>query len=130
MSKNLDVVRAGIVAYNAADVEAVIAITTPDIEFIPMRAPVEGVYHGHDGIREFFADNEQNFDVFHVDCEELHESGDYVVQIGTVRVRGKGSGVDITVPSATLLTMRDGKVARFEELRERAKAMTAAGIED
>jgi ketosteroid isomerase-like protein len=129
MSANLDVVRAGIAAFNSGDVEAVIRITEPHIEFIPMRAPVQGAYRGHDGIREFFADNAQNFDVFHLHCEELHESGDQVVQIGTVRVRGKGSGVDVTVPSATLMTIRDGKVVRFEELREREKALAAAGLD-
>jgi ketosteroid isomerase-like protein len=79
-------------------------------------------------VREFFADNAENFDVFHVDIEETRDQGDFVVGIGKLRVRGKGSGVEVVVPTAVVLTFEQGKVVRFEEFGERAKALAAAGL--
>jgi ketosteroid isomerase-like protein len=115
-------------AFNDGDLETALASMHPDIEFIPMRAPVQGAYRGHGGVREFFADNAENFDVFHVDTEETHDQGDFVVGIGKLRVRGKGSGVEVVVPTAVVLTFEQGKVVRFEEFGERAKALAAAGL--
>jgi ketosteroid isomerase-like protein len=75
-----------------------------------------------------FADNEENFDLFHVAPEEIHDLGDRIVGIRTLRVRGKGSGVDVTVPTAVVMTLKDGKIVRFEEFGDRAKALEAVGM--
>jgi ketosteroid isomerase-like protein len=116
-------------ALNAGDAGAFVAIAHPDIEFIPMRAPVQGAFRGHAGLREFFDDNAQSFDVFTVSLDEVLEApGDRVVAIGTLRIRGKGSGAEVTVPTATLIDFEDGKVVRFEELGERDRALAAAGL--
>jgi uncharacterized protein len=113
-------------AFNGADVEAVIADMDPDVEFIPRRAPIQGTFHGHSGIRKFFADNEENFDLFEISADEIHDLGGRIVGIGTLRVRGKGSGVDVTVPTAVVITLKDGKIIRFEDFGNRDKALEAA----
>jgi ketosteroid isomerase-like protein len=121
----VDLARRGVDSFNSGDVEAMIPYWHPDVEFIPMRAPVQGGYHGHSGLREFFADNAENLDEFHLTVEELIDCDPHVVVIGVLRIRGKGSGLPITTPSASLVTFRDGLVVRFEELRERALAAAA-----
>ena len=128
--ENVDVGRQITQAFNDGDVEAVLPAMHPDIEFIPRRAPVQGAYRGHQGLREFFADNAENFDLFQVVTEDVRDQGDYVVGIGTLRVRGKGSGAEVVVPTAVVLTFAQGKVVRFEEFGDRAKALEAAGIEE
>ncbi len=127
-AENLEVGQRIVPAFNDGDVEAVLAEMHPDVEFIPRRAPVQGAFHGHEGIREFFADNAESFDVFHVTLEETRDHGDRVVGIGTLRIRGKGSGAEAVVPTAVVLTFAQGKVVRFEELGERARALEAAGL--
>jgi ketosteroid isomerase-like protein len=125
-ARNVEIARRGVEFFNAGDVESLLPDVAPDVEFIPMRAPVQGAYRGHDGLREFFADNAENLEVFRLDLEELIERGDHVVVISTLHIRGKGSGVEITTPSAALVTFRDGLIVRFEELRERERALAAA----
>jgi uncharacterized protein len=127
---NVEVGRRIVQAFNDGDIEPVLPAIDPDIEFIPRRAPVQGTYRGHGGLREFFADNAESFDVFHVTSDEIHDRGECVVGIGTLRVRGKGSGVDVVVPTAAVLTFAQGKVVRFEEFGDRAKALEAAGISE
>ena len=126
--QNVEVGSLIVQAFNDGDVEALLPVMHPDIEFVPMRAPVQGAYRGHDGLREFLADNVESFDVFHVTTEEVHDPGDHVVGIGTLRVRGKGSGVEVVVPTAVVLTFEQGKVVRFEEFGDRAKALEAVGL--
>jgi ketosteroid isomerase-like protein len=116
-------------AFNRGDVEAFLESVHPDIEFIPRRAPVQGAYHGHAGVREFFADNAESFDVFEVRIDEVHEIGDQIVAVGTVRIKGKGSGAEVTVPTATVISYRDGKIVRSEEMGDRTRALRAAGGE-
>jgi ketosteroid isomerase-like protein len=114
-------------AFNNGDVDAVLAETHPEIEFIPMRAPIQGAYHGHSGLREYFADSAEAFDVLHVTLDEVLPQGEgIVVNIGTLRVRGKGSGVEVAVPTAAVITVQDGKVARLEDFGNRTAALAAA----
>jgi ketosteroid isomerase-like protein len=129
-AENVELGRRLVQAFNEGDVEAVLAAMHPDVEFIPMRAPVEGAYRGHGGLRTFFADNAESFDVFHVDEDEVRDHGNCVVGIGTLRVRGKGSGAEVIVPTAVVLTFAQGKVIRFEEFGEREKALEAAGLRE
>jgi ketosteroid isomerase-like protein len=123
---NVDPARRGAELFNSGDVEWLIPDVHPEVELIPLRAPVQGGYHGHSGLREFFADNAENLDEFHLTVEELIDCDPHVVVIGVLRIRGKGSGLPITTPSASLVTFRDGLVVRFEELRERERALAAA----
>jgi ketosteroid isomerase-like protein len=120
-----------VAAFNSGDVEAAVELMHPEVEFIPRRAPIQGTYRGHSGIRKFFADNEENFELFQVDPEENHDLGDgRVLGVGTLRVRGKGSGVEVAVQSAVILSFDEEKVIRFEDFGEREKAFEAAGLSE
>ncbi len=96
----VETAKRGAEAFSTGDLESVLPDAHPDLEFIPMRAPVQGAYDGHDGLRESFADNAENFDEFHLVVEEVIDRGDEVIVVGTLHIRGKGSGVKVTTPSA------------------------------
>ncbi len=126
-----DTFRRGMEAFSRADVDAALEAVHPEIEFIPARAAMQGAFHGHEGMRRFFADNEENFDLFHATYPEIRRiDGDRMVALGSVRTRGKSSGVETEVPSAVVLDFRDGKVVRFEDLGDERMAMTMARSRD
>jgi ketosteroid isomerase-like protein len=127
--ENVEIFRRLVEAVNRGDVEEVLRCMDPAIEFIPKRAAVQGVYHGHEGVREYLGDTAENFDVFQVNNEEIRDLGDRVVAFDTLRIRGKESGVEVAVPTAIVATFRDGKIARFEDFGERSKALEAAGAQ-
>jgi ketosteroid isomerase-like protein len=128
--RNLEIIRRQAEAVNRGDVDAVLSDMDPEIEFIPKRAGVQGAYHGHKGIRDFFADTFENFDLFEVSNDEIRDLGDRVVSIGTLHVRGKGSGVEVTVPTALVVVFRGGKIVRFEDFGERSRALEAVGLSE
>jgi ketosteroid isomerase-like protein len=128
--ENVALARAFAEAFNRGDADWILDHIADDIEFEPQRAATEGedAFHGRDGMKRFLKDNEESFDVFHVSITETRSIEDRVVGVGAIRIRGKGSGIDTEVPTASVLTFRDGRITRFKDYVEREKALTAAGL--
>jgi ketosteroid isomerase-like protein len=114
-------------AANREDLDAVLALIAEDAVWIAARSAVEGPYLGHDGIRRFFEDNQKSFERFEPAVDELRDLGeDAVLVLGSIHVRGRGSGVDVVVPMAGIATYRNAKLVRWEDFRERERALEAA----
>src|ERR1700730_4740961 len=128
--ENVETFRRNNEAVSRGDIEAALATLDPDIEFIPRRAAVQGVYRGHEGMRQFIAENAENFDLYQVSYQEFRDLGDRLIAFGTVRVRGKESGIEVTTPTAMVATFRDGKMIRAEDFRERSEALKAVWLEE
>jgi ketosteroid isomerase-like protein len=65
----------------------------------------------------------------HTEQNEFIDAGDRVVVIGRLVGKGKGSGVEVGQPNATVLTFRDGLLIRSETgYTDRREALKAAGL--
>jgi uncharacterized protein len=128
--ENVETFRRNNEAVSRGDLEAALLDYDPEIAFIPRRAAVQGVYRGYEGMRRYFSDNAASFDFYLVSHDEFRDLGDRIVAFGTVHVRGKGSGVEVTTPTAIVATFREGKMVRVEDFGERAEALKAAGLEE
>ena len=126
--ENVDAFRRAAQAISSGDVETALGIVTDDVVVRALRSGVEGEYRGRAGVRRFFADNAENFDIFRLDYEDVRDLGDRVLAIGSIHIRGKGGGVETDFPSAGIATFRDGKLVRWEDFRERRLAVEAAGL--
>jgi ketosteroid isomerase-like protein len=126
----IEVFRRGVQAVNARDTEALVELFHADAVFVPLRAAVEGASPGHEAIRRFFADNEESFDVFHADYDDVRVVGGRALALGTLHVRGKGSGAEATRESAVVIEAREGKITRFEDFGDRTRALAAVGLSE
>jgi ketosteroid isomerase-like protein len=126
--ENVDLFLEGADAIRRGDVETVLDGVSEDVVWIAARSAVEGAYHGHEGMRKFFADNNENFEVFEPRFEEVRDLGDRVLGIGRFRIRARGSGVETDFPVAGIATYREGKLVRWEDFRERRLALGCAGL--
>jgi ketosteroid isomerase-like protein len=115
--ENVEIVRRGVEAGNRRDVEAMIEVLDPEIEWhSALLMSLEGeaaLYRGHEGIRTFFGDLNELFDRVHAEYPEIRDLGDRVVGIGRIRVRGRGSGAETESPIATLVDLKNGKGIRI-----------------
>jgi ketosteroid isomerase-like protein len=117
-------------AFHAGDVDGQLAVLDPQIEFVPLRAQLEGEsYHGHAGYRRWLADIEADWDFIEFSMDQFHELGDTVVTLGHLKSRGKASGVDIDVPIGMLWRLRDRKIVHARTYSSQESALRAAGIE-
>jgi ketosteroid isomerase-like protein len=130
MSANTEVVERLIKAFEDGDIEAALAELHPEVEFLPIRAQLEGTsYRGHDGYRRVVADFEEDWEDLRLPPERIHEAGDRVVVSGRMVARGKASGVELDIPLALLYELREGKVVRIESFADPDEALRAAGVE-
>src|SRR5688500_12241818 len=104
--ENMRLFQEGMEALSRGDMEAVLSVVDKDIVWIAARSAVEGAYHGHDGLRKFFADNEENFEVFEPDFREVRDLGDRILVFGTIHIRGRGSAVETDIPIAGIFTFK------------------------
>ena len=101
---------------------------TDDVLLLPARSALTGGYSGAAGLRKFFADNAETFELFTTTWDETYDAGEQVVMIGHVTARPLGGGPETTVPAAMVVTVEDGKISRVEDLRHRSAALASVGL--
>jgi ketosteroid isomerase-like protein len=121
---NVEFARSAFRAFERRDMDAIEELCTPDIEFDWSRRLLDPTTtRGYDGIRRFFEEVDSIFDEIGFEEEEALEFGDEVLLVSTGRFRGRTSGVDVTAHGANLLTIRDGKLARFRFYQSKEDAL-------
>jgi ketosteroid isomerase-like protein len=126
--ENVDAFTTVLEAFRRGDFDVWVDSFAEDGEFIPQRAPIQGIYRGRARLEEFLADNAENFEVFEPSYDDIRAVGEHVVALGKLRLRGKGGGVELEVPSALVVTYRDGEIVRFEDVVDRSKALESVGL--
>lgn len=114
MSENakIDFVRRTFEAFNARDLEALLATVHPEIEFLPVTRAVANQgqpYRGHEGIRKYFLDVAEVWQELRVTPRSYVELGDHVAAYGRVYGRA-GDGTVVDSPADWIWEIRDGKI--------------------
>ena len=97
---------------------------------MPQRAPVQGSYVGHGDMRRFWKDTKETFEVFQCDYPDVRDLDDRVLALGTLRIRGRGSGVETEVPSTIVVKFREGLMVEFVDYADREKALEVVGLSE
>ncbi len=127
-SEDAETVRRGIDAYNRGDVDGMIDLCDPAIEMVPVRARLAGgEYSGHDGVRAFMADMDEDWAERTIDVEEIRDLGDSVLVLGVFGATGR-SGTEIRYPVAWHSRIRDGKLVRLTAYTDREAALRKLGL--
>jgi ketosteroid isomerase-like protein len=127
--ENVERVRQLVDAAGRDDLSAALACLDPDLEWVPLRAATEGAYRGHDGYEKFVADTNESFETFEPHFE-LRDLGEQVLAWGTIRVRGRGSGIETDIPVGGIFDFRGGRIFRWRDFGSKQKALEAAGLRE
>lgn len=117
-------------AVNNGDREATLRLVHPEVIFEPLRSATEGGFRGREGIERFLTDTAQTFELFRVEHTDVRDLGDRALVIGSIRVRGRASGVETDIPTAAIAEFRDGLLWRYKDYGEAAQALEAAGLSE
>ena len=124
--ENLEVVRRAFATFNARAVDDLVGLSDPDSEWLPFRAQLEGmVYRGHEGIRQWVRDMDDDWEAFRIDPVEFHNRDDRIVVIGHVQALGRTSGVDVDSEAGFLFELRGGRIVRVVSYSDPAAALEA-----
>ena len=133
--ENVEVVRR---VYDAAarhDAEAVLALYDREVEWdvsrahpIPRMVGGDDLFRGHEEMRRFFRERHEAFGEIEDICEELIDAGDQVISVGTLRGRGRASGLEVEQTLFAVWTVEQDKIVRVIFFPTRADALEAAGL--
>jgi ketosteroid isomerase-like protein len=125
--------REGMEAYSRGDYEAALVGFHPDIEWSVENDvfPDAAVYHGHEGVRAFWAQWAEVIDGMSLEIEECIAVDDEWV-LAVTRASGTGAGSGAAVESGRFAQMgqfRDGEVVRVRLFGTVRHAREAAGLD-
>jgi len=131
MSKeNVEVVRAAYDAFNARDVDGLLQLSADDCEWQPLRAQLEGiVYRGHEGVRQFVSDMDEDWEAFRIDPLEFHDREERVAVVGRVSALGQ-SGVEINSVAGFVFELQRGRIRRIISHSDPEAALEALGLSE
>lgn len=131
--ESLENVRRGYEAMTRGDVDAVLENLHPEIEWqLPEGGISRGTLRGHQAVREFLDGYIEAFSPLRFEPERIFEVGDRVVAYVRVIGTGRNSGLEVSLWSAYVWTVENGKSVRVQVFPEgqKAAALKAAGLSE
>ena len=131
--ENVEIVRGAQEAFLAGDVEGALEALDPEIEW---HATIGGIdegqiARGRDEVVQAFADYFEVWERIEMSAERYIDAGpEDVVVFHHEVAKGRGSGVVVETDSATIQTVRGGKVVRVRSYLDRRQALEAAGLSE
>jgi hypothetical protein len=107
-----------------------LGIMDPEIQFEPQQAALEGGYVGHVGVIRWLADLAEHYAGGHMDLPDIRDLDDRVLALGTLRVTGRGSGIETEVPVAFVARLRDGLMTECKDYGDKSRALEAAELSE
>ena len=128
--QDVELVRRAMEAWNRADIDELIPLSDPEVEFVSIFAGMEGrTYRGYDGLREYFTDMRDTWADFRRDIEGVTDAGgDRVVVFFHLQGIARASGVPVDERVTTVFRIRQGRLHRMVVFRNRDDALEAAGL--
>ena len=130
---NVDLLLAGVDAYNAGDLDALMELWTPDIEVFPDASvfPEADPLRGRDEYRRWLEEANSAWISARNDTIEAFALGaDRVLHRGQWGGEGAASGLYTTASITDIWTIRDGQIARVEYFFDHDQALKAVGLEE
>ena len=88
------------------------------------------VYHGHEGVRQYWRENLSAFGAIDFEVEELIDAGDQVLAVIREREVGRASGAPVETTHLAVYTLSGGKVIQMQVFDDRQQALEAVGLRE
>ena len=124
----IELCRKGVEAWNSRDIDWLRDNATVDFEFVPaVAATVEGgSVKGVEGMARFFEEMEESWESFRLEPGQFELVGEVVLFRGRVIAKGRGSGLELDQPIASVMQFEGEKLARMQSYLDPDEALAAA----
>ena len=130
--ENVELVRKAYEAWNRGDLQWQLDHMTPDHEVRTAQVfpDTDAVYRGRAGFSQFWKTFREPWESLAVEIERIEAIGEDRV-LALYRLLGRGrDGVEVTLPSANLITIEKGLATRTTAFLDWQKALEAAGLSE
>jgi ketosteroid isomerase-like protein len=128
--ENVELAYRAVDAFNRRDLDALLALTDDDVEVFSLLVPMEGGFHGHDGVRRWWESLLDVWPDYYAEIVDVRDFGDLTV--GAVRSRGHGAGSDVPRDDTLwqVTRWRRGKCVWWRTFSTRDEALEAVGLSE
>ena len=104
----------------------------PDVEYRRVGSGVglPGTWRGVEAMVRAASEWVLTFELLRVEAERFIEAGDAVVVFTRQTGKAKASGVPVDGEFADVMTLREGRVVRFDQYEDREEALEAVGLRE
>jgi len=129
---NVRIVRQVFEAFNSEDIARVVEFTHPDFvaEVSAEISTEPDTYSGHDGIRRYFDSFQEAMYDIRFAAEQFWEVGESVVVALRLTARGRQTDIPVEQRTASVWTIRDGRVLRIQAFSRASQALEAVGLRE
>ena len=128
--ENVELVRSVLASWAHGDFRAGSDLYDADFEWRQRPDAVEpGSHRGASvgpALRELF----EVWENYRIEAEEYIDAGDRIVVVGRARGTARGSGMELDHSICFVWTVRNGKLASFQTVRDRGAALEAVGLRE
>jgi ketosteroid isomerase-like protein len=124
MSEVAELVRGAYAAFSRGDIDAVLDLLHPDVEWIPPSDSTEPEpLRGREAVREYLAPN--IFEEQRGEPVEVIEEGNRLLVAARMRARARASGIELDQIVYHVYTIEEGLAVRFSAHIDRNEALAA-----
>jgi ketosteroid isomerase-like protein len=129
---NVELVRQAYDAFQRDGIDGILPFLDEKIEWRnPEDSPIAGIWHGHEGVRDWFAQASEAFGEMTFAPDEFRQvSEGRVLVLLHFGLTGAGSGVQMEVPFAHLIEINAGHVTTLRMYSDQRRALEAAGLSE
>jgi ketosteroid isomerase-like protein len=128
--ENVEIVRRSFDALNRSW-EPDFSLLDPDVVLDTTGAVFDrAIYEGHDGVRQWLANQREVWASQRFEEEELIAVGEDRVLASTRFVSVGRQGIETVAHLASITTLRDGRVTHIRVFQSKAEALEAAGLSE
>jgi ketosteroid isomerase-like protein len=128
MQADIDVVRESHDAFRRRDLDAFLSYMHPDVEFRSLVLEIEGLYHGHEGVRSWWENVLAVFPDWSPRIESAREIGDHILVQVRAEGSGTGSGSALERDWWQVVRVEDGRLKSWAFFRTQQEALEAAAL--
>ena len=114
---NVDIIKSLYQAFAEGNLDLVSELLDPAVEWIESEGiPYGGVFHGYEEVLNgVFAKIGAEWDNFTAHVDQFIDAGDTVITLGTDSGVYKATGKKMSAATASIWTLKDGKVIKFRQ---------------
>ena len=129
--EGLEIVRRFFDAFERDGLDGLLRHLHPEIEWTTTGAFIEaGTHRGHEEVRSYLGSMLDEFENPRLVPEELVEAGDQAVISWRFSGQGKHSGAAVDLTLTSVSSLREGKIVRIRNYRDKAEALEAVGLSE
>jgi ketosteroid isomerase-like protein len=128
--KNVEIVQRLYDAWARQEVPGPSGLLDPDIEYVNPDGAIEpGTRRGLPAFAAAIEKLLEGWETWEMEPEEFFDAGDRVAVVLRYRAKARRSGVEVDGRESALVTVRDGKISRYEWFHGPGDALKAVGLD-